>query len=116
VTKEIVTLAIDTQTGEIEPTAPFMVNSGRRGLRFNCPYEDEPGIIEQFRPGERQARFEAEWTEGEVRQARRRCLIGRPACGGDERGPPDLVARGGHALAAPVLTCPLSPPRRRAGR
>jgi hypothetical protein len=54
VTKEIVliTLAIDTATGEIDAEAPFMVNSRRRGPRYNRPYEDERGVIEQFRPGE----------------------------------------------------------------
>jgi hypothetical protein len=57
----LVTLAIDTETGKIDPEAPFMVNSQRAGPRYNRPYEDEPGVIDQFRPGENQARFEAEW-------------------------------------------------------
>jgi hypothetical protein len=55
--------AIDTETGEINPKAPFMVNSRRRGFRANRPYEDEPGVIDQFRPGECQAQFEAVWNE-----------------------------------------------------
>jgi hypothetical protein len=59
----LITLAIDTETGEIDPQAPFMVNSRRRGIRHNRPYEDEPAVIEQFRPGERQVRFEAEWND-----------------------------------------------------
>ena len=59
----LVTLAIDTETGEIDPKAPFMVTSRRRGFRYNRPYEDEPAVIEQFRPGERQGRFEAGWNE-----------------------------------------------------
>jgi hypothetical protein len=59
----LVTLAIDTQTGDINPRAPFMVNSRRRGPRYNRPYEDEPGVIEQFRQGENRARFEAEWND-----------------------------------------------------
>ena len=59
----LVTLAIDTETGEIDPKAPFMVNSHRRGLRYNRPYEDEPEVIAQFRPGECQVRFEAEWDD-----------------------------------------------------
>jgi len=54
---------MDTETGEIDPSAPFMVNSSRRGPRYNRPYEDEPGVIEQFRPGECQARFEAKWDD-----------------------------------------------------
>jgi hypothetical protein len=64
-TKEIVlvTLAIDAESGEIDSKAPFMVNSRRRGTRYNRPYEDEPSVIEQFRPGECQARFEAEWDD-----------------------------------------------------
>ena len=59
----VVTLAVDTETGKIDPKAPFMVNSRRRGTRYNRPYQDEPGIIEQFRPGEAQVRFEAEWDD-----------------------------------------------------
>jgi hypothetical protein len=31
---------------------------GRGGL-----YEKEPAVIEQFRPGEREAQFEAEWSK-----------------------------------------------------
>jgi hypothetical protein len=59
----LVTVAIDAETGEIDPKAPCMVNSRRRGTRYNRPYEDEPGLIEQFRAGERQVRFEAEWND-----------------------------------------------------
>jgi hypothetical protein len=55
----LVTLAVDTETGRIDPTAPLMVNSRRRGPRYNRPYEDEPSVIEQFRPGDCQVRFEA---------------------------------------------------------
>jgi hypothetical protein len=58
----LVTLAIDTKTGEIDPEAPFMVNSRRHGTLYNRPYYDEPEVIAQFRPGEHQARFEAEWN------------------------------------------------------
>ena len=58
----LVTLAIDTGTGEIDPTAPFMVNSRRRGTLYNRPYYDEPQDIAQFWPGEERARFEAEWN------------------------------------------------------
>jgi hypothetical protein len=47
----LVTLAVDTETGRVDPAAPFMVNSRPRGLRFNCPYDDEPGVVEQFPPG-----------------------------------------------------------------
>jgi hypothetical protein len=59
----LVTLAIDTETGEIDPTAPFMVNSLRRGTLYSRPYYDEPEVIAQFRPGECRARFEAEWDD-----------------------------------------------------
>jgi hypothetical protein len=59
----LVTLAIDPETGKIDPKAPFMVNGCRRGLRYNGPYEDELGVIEQFRPGELQARYQAEWDD-----------------------------------------------------
>jgi hypothetical protein len=59
----LITLAVDMETGRIDPKTPFMVNSGRRGPRYNRPYEVEPGVIEQFRLGENQARFEAEWDD-----------------------------------------------------
>jgi hypothetical protein len=73
----LVTLAVDTETAEIDPKAPFMGNSRRRVTRYNRPNEDEPGVTEQFRPGERQARFEAEWDEGglDIREANGRRLI-----------------------------------------
>jgi hypothetical protein len=65
----LVTLAIDTETGEIDPAAPFMVILRRRALQ-RLPgrggiYENEPGAIEQFRPGDREAQFEAEWSKQE---------------------------------------------------
>jgi hypothetical protein len=64
VMKEIVVvrLAIDAETGAIDPTAPFVVIPQQQPHRGRI-YEKEPGVIEQFLPGERQARFEAEWTE-----------------------------------------------------
>jgi hypothetical protein len=63
-------------------TAPFMVIPRRRALqrlpRRGGIYDKEPGVIEQFRPGEREAQFEAEWSKQgrrlEIRQARHRCL------------------------------------------
>jgi hypothetical protein len=33
----------------VDPKGPFMDNSRRRGPRYNRPYEDEPGVIGQFR-------------------------------------------------------------------
>jgi hypothetical protein len=66
----LVRLAIDPQTGTVDPTAPFMVIPQRSELR-RLPrrgglYEKEPGVIEQFRPGEREAHFEAEWSKEEA--------------------------------------------------
>jgi hypothetical protein len=60
-------LAIDLQTGAADPAAPFVVILRRRELH-HLPgrgglYEKEPGVIEQFRPGEREAQFEAEWSK-----------------------------------------------------
>jgi hypothetical protein len=71
----LVRLAIDPQTGTVDLTAPFMVIPRRRELQ-RLPgrgglYEKEPGVIEQFRPGEREAHFEAEWSKQE-----RGCLTG----------------------------------------
>jgi len=58
----LVTLAIDTETAKIDPRAPFMVNSRRRGTRHNRPCFDKPEVIEQFRPGKTLVRSEAEWN------------------------------------------------------
>jgi len=57
----IVSLAIDAKTGTLIPDAPFLVkasHSDRSGV-----YEQEPEVIAQFLPGEKKARFEAEWTD-----------------------------------------------------
>jgi hypothetical protein len=63
----LVRLAIDPQTGTVDLTAPFMVIPRRRELQ-RLPgrgglYEKEP--VEQFRSGEREAQFEAEWSKQE---------------------------------------------------
>jgi hypothetical protein len=47
----LATLAIDTETGEIDPKAPFMGEQPAARTRYSRPHEDEPGVIEQFRPG-----------------------------------------------------------------
>jgi hypothetical protein len=59
--KEIVTvrLGVDLVTGKFDLTAPLMVRSSR-GIQL---YTDEPHVIEQFRPDDVIARFEAEWDE-----------------------------------------------------
>jgi hypothetical protein len=67
----LVTLGIDTETGAIDPAAPFMVTPRRRGVQRlpgRCGlYENEPGVIERFQPGEREAQFVAEWSKQERR-------------------------------------------------
>jgi hypothetical protein len=65
----LVRLAIDPQTGAVDSTAPFVVIPRRRELQRllgrGGPHEKEPAVIEQFRPGEREAQFEAEWSKQE---------------------------------------------------
>jgi hypothetical protein len=57
----LVTLAIDAATGDIDPTAPFVVTPPPPHRR--SVYGNEPGVIAQFLAGELQARFEAEWSD-----------------------------------------------------
>ena len=56
----LVCLALDAGTGGIDRGAPFMVIA-RQAYRSRL-YSDEPEVLAQLLPGERQARFEAEWT------------------------------------------------------
>jgi hypothetical protein len=55
-------LAINARAGDIDPAAPFVVIPRQQPYRGGL-YDKEPYVIAQFLPGERQARFEAEWTE-----------------------------------------------------
>ena len=61
--KDIITvrLAVDPITGVIAAFAPFAMIAKQRFR--NGIYDDEPKVIAQFLPGEREARFEAEWID-----------------------------------------------------
>jgi hypothetical protein len=70
-TKEVVLVCLGRkpQTGEPDLGAPFMVKAQdphRSGL-----YYDEPAVIEQILPGEREARFEPEWNGAQWRCGKR---------------------------------------------
>jgi hypothetical protein len=65
----LITLATNPDTGAIDRTAPFLVQASdpaRSGL-----YEREPEVLAQMQPGERDARFEAEWTGDEWKFGKR---------------------------------------------
>jgi hypothetical protein len=79
----LVRLAIDSQTGAVDPSAPFVVIPRRRELQ-RLPgrsglYEKEPAVFEQFRPGEREAQCESRVVEAgrrvEIREAGGRRLM-----------------------------------------
>jgi hypothetical protein len=57
----LVTLAIDAESGAVDPSAPFVVSPPPPHRR--AVYENEPEVIAQFLPGETQARFDAEWND-----------------------------------------------------
>jgi hypothetical protein len=57
----IVCLAADAKTGELIREAPSLVKASR--AERSGVYEKEPEVIAQILPGERQVRFEAEWTD-----------------------------------------------------
>jgi hypothetical protein len=69
----IVCLAIDAETGTIDPAAPFVVVPPQARLQTHRGgvYHNEPDVIAQFLPGERQARFEAKWNCGEWKFGKR---------------------------------------------
>jgi hypothetical protein len=69
----VVCLAIDADTGAIDRAVPFVVipSQPRQQPYRGGVYHNEPDVIAQFMPGERQARFDAEWTDGEWKFGKR---------------------------------------------
>jgi len=66
----VVCLAIEAETGMVDSAAPFVVIPFQRPHRGGI-YHNEPDVTAQLRPGERQARFEAEWSDGEWKFGKR---------------------------------------------
>jgi hypothetical protein len=63
-TKEVILVCLGRRldTGEPDPSAPFMVKA--RDPRRSGLYYQEPAVIAQILRGEREASFEAEWVGG----------------------------------------------------
>jgi hypothetical protein len=79
----LVRLVVDPQIGALDSTAPFVVIPRRRVLQHlpgrGGMYGNEPRVIEQFQPGEREAQIRSRVVEAgnrvEIRQASGRRLI-----------------------------------------
>ena len=68
--KSLVTIVLPCdRKGLMDPNGPFLVLASEPG-RTGC-YEDEPDVIAQFYEDEAEAKFEAEWIDGEWKIGKR---------------------------------------------